>query len=751
MAEPGRDYGLAPSSPQPSLEAAQASALQSLREFVQAQGGTLPDGYTAVVKIRKAGVTQGGTDTYFFGPDGKRCRSKTEVLRNLGISVPTPSKGPSRTDRKTPKDSKLSQGNNTAQKTAKAQLLTRLQDYIKEIGGDLGKGWQVDVRLRNSGSRAGAYDAHYVSPEGHTYRSRLAVARALGLTTDGPSAPSEDIDMPDHDVAALLMEIYQKEAQRKLQKRKKTKKGEEASNVSMSLTPKVRTPPAGSGPPDTSGLTTIADALAQMSPGEPTALSSDQKMSEGKGIKQQQENGHLETPASTPASPKPSKRKQQQVNGKRHNKEVMQLDQGLIQESSGKRPRREKAKNQINFGVLEAAAKQEYAFLQEEEKKKARKARRQAAKDNCGSAFSKLLGRVRGQISRIRQEELLINTYAADGWKGSNREKFKPMAEIERAHIQIEKSREVIREAVKYCEDSEGDRPIAHELFDNDGEIDEEHICCSRCGLLDCEDGNDIVLCDGNCNRAYHEKCVVPPFNAADLEEEEGWLCPGCDTKVDILNVLNEEFGTEYELSTPWHQVLAHNVERAAEGEPTVAQAPAGGPGSGIYADLLHGHDLPESDPEDSDFREDKSDVEADAKRVAPANRVTSNATGTDESDDDEASVSEDGDESEQGSALDAKDEIDDSVEVLGRRTRGQTLRANTAKEGDSGAAVPEKYTRPELDADAVVLIGKRKRPAVDYLLLNAVMFGDGDFVEDEGSDEDFAVNENDLQRLNSG
>jgi hypothetical protein len=31
-------------------------------------------------------------------------------------------------------------------------------------------------------------------------------------------------------------------------------------------------------------------------------------------------------------------------------------------------------------------------------------------------------------------------------------------------------------------------------------------------------------------------------------------------------------------------------------------------------------------------------------------------------------------------SALDAKDEIDDSVEVLGRRTRGQTLRANIAK-----------------------------------------------------------------------
>jgi hypothetical protein len=53
---------------------------------------------------------------------------------------------------------------------------------------------------------------------------------------------------------------------------------------------------------------------------------------------------------------------------------------------------------------------------------------------------------------------------------------------------QIEKSREVIREAVKYCEDSEGDKPIPEEYFAEDGEIDEEHIRCSRCGLLECED-----------------------------------------------------------------------------------------------------------------------------------------------------------------------------------------------------------------------------------------------------------------------
>ncbi len=36
----------------------------------------------------------------------------------------------------------------------------------------------------------------------------------------------------------------------------------------------------------------------------------------------------------------------------------------MMQDSTCKRPRREKAKNQVNFGVLEAAAKKEYALLQ---------------------------------------------------------------------------------------------------------------------------------------------------------------------------------------------------------------------------------------------------------------------------------------------------------------------------------------------------------------------------------------------------
>ena len=43
---------------------------------------------------------------------------------------------------------------------------------------------------------------------------------------------------------------------------------------------------------------------------------------------------------------------------------------------------------------------------------------------------------------------------------------------------------------------------------------------------------NDIIMCDGHCNRAYHVKCLVPPVDPNTLPEDEGWLCPSCDRKV---------------------------------------------------------------------------------------------------------------------------------------------------------------------------------------------------------------------------
>jgi hypothetical protein len=73
---------------------------------------------------------------------------------------------------------------------------------------------------------------------------------------------------------------------------------------------------------------------------------------------------------------------------------------------------------------------------------------------------------------------------------------------------------------------------IPKDAFDSDGEVDVAHIFCAKCRRGSSSDDNDLVLCDGPCNRAFHECCLNPRLVAADLPEDEGWLCPSCDAKV---------------------------------------------------------------------------------------------------------------------------------------------------------------------------------------------------------------------------
>lgn len=43
---------------------------------------------------------------------------------------------------------------------------------------------------------------------------------------------------------------------------------------------------------------------------------------------------------------------------------------------------------------------------------------------------------------------------------------------------------------------------------------------------------NDIILCDGECSRAFHANCVIPPLSLEQLESNEPWFCPTCQAKV---------------------------------------------------------------------------------------------------------------------------------------------------------------------------------------------------------------------------
>mgnify|MGYP001166244587 FL=1 len=60
-------------------------------------------------------------------------------------------------------------------------LLYQLKVFIAKSGAVLDRAWRVTVAMRTQGASAGSYDATYWSPDNKRYRSRLEVARAIGV------------------------------------------------------------------------------------------------------------------------------------------------------------------------------------------------------------------------------------------------------------------------------------------------------------------------------------------------------------------------------------------------------------------------------------------------------------------------------------------------------------------------------------------------------------------------------------------
>ena len=43
-------------------------------------------------------------------------------------------------------------------------------------------------------------------------------------------------------------------------------------------------------------------------------------------------------------------------------------------------------------------------------------------------------------------------------------------------------------------------------------------IFCAKCKVQDSGENNDIILCDGFCDRAFHQMCLVPPLETDNSE-----------------------------------------------------------------------------------------------------------------------------------------------------------------------------------------------------------------------------------------
>ena len=208
-------------------------------------------------------------------------------------------------------------------------------------------------------------------------------------------------------------------------------------------------------------------------------------------------------------------------------------------------------------------------------------------------AFERAKRRVQSQISRIRQETWLLETYETEGWRGASKEKLKPELELQRARAAVERCKQRIMDQMRFIQEGGGFQRIPAEKFNEDGSIDEGDIFCAKCLGGEATEENDIVLCDGYCGRAYHLMCLEPPLRMSDLPpDDEGWLCPSCSARVDCVFYLNQLLDTAMPLNVDWRDIFAHDSEKGAEEEKEKVN------GAGGFLDL----DLPSEESEDEDF-----------------------------------------------------------------------------------------------------------------------------------------------------
>ncbi|QHO35935.1 Homeobox protein [Arachis hypogaea] len=209
--------------------------------------------------------------------------------------------------------------------------------------------------------------------------------------------------------------------------------------------------------------------------------------------------------------------------------------------------------------------------------------------------FSRIRARLRYLLKRVSYEQNLIDAYSSEGWKGYSLEKLKPEKELQRAKTEILRRKLKMRDLFRYLDSLCAEGRLPESVFDSEGEIDSEDIFCAKCSSKELSTNNDIILCDGACERGFHQLCVDPPLLTENIPPgDEGWLCPGCDCKDDCIELVNDSLGTRLSLEDSWERVF-----------PEAAAVDA--------FNVDHNSGLPSDDSDDDDYDPDvKEDVEAE-------------------------------------------------------------------------------------------------------------------------------------------
>lgn len=318
---------------------------------------------------------------------------------------------------------------------------------------------------------------------------------------------------------------------------------------------------------------------------------------------------------------------------------------------------------------------------------------------------SKIKMRVRYFMNIIMREQSLIDAYSADGWKGQSLEKIRPEQELKRAETRILQSKIKIRQELEQLHTLSLQGSIQDSAFEPDGQIYFDDIFCAICKSKEVLPDNDIILCDGACNRAFHQFCLDPPLRTEDIPPgDDGWLCPVCDSKFDCLDAINDNFGTDFKIEDNWEKVFAE-VEDASAGENLL--------GSQV--------DWPSEDSEDDDYKPE----------IAKPSEL--GESGRENGSEDEAGSSSDSDSDSDSSDSGSEVEFFDEFAGTSRARKGPLLEEDD-EDGETGDMV-EEHIEPD---DTVLVTGKRQRPDVDYKQLYDEVYGADASDYESNEDEDY-------------
>lgn len=319
-----------------------------------------------------------------------------------------------------------------------------------------------------------------------------------------------------------------------------------------------------------------------------------------------------------------------------------------------------------------------------------RRTKKRRQKDNAElDEASRLQRRTRYLLIKMKLEQNLIDAYSGEGWKGQSREKIKPEKELQRAKKQILECKLGIRDAIRQLDSLSTEGCIADSVMAADGSVYHEHIFCAKCKLREAFPDNDIILCDGTCNCAFHQKCLDPPLDSDNIPPgDQGWFCKFCECKMEILEAMNAHLGTHFPMSSNWQDVFK---EEAAFPD-------------GMNAILDPEEKWPSDESDDDDYNPD-----------GRGNCSTGSRAETDDNASDDLSIS-----TSLSWSLDVEDFSEG--EVMGCENHF----ANTNLGSDDST-------------DGEIICGPRQRRAVDYKKLYDEMFGkDAPTYEQVSEDEDW-------------